>query len=57
MEKKILEIRTEEKDGEFVIRLSGERAADIAKCFREAGVACCCRRPGAGEKEAAASCC
>jgi len=57
MERKILEIKIEEKDGEFVIRLSGERAAEIAKCFREGGFGCCCGRTGTGDKEAAAKCC
>jgi len=57
MERKILETKIEEKDGEFVVRLSGERAAEIAKHFREGGFGCCCCRTGAGDKETAAKCC
>jgi hypothetical protein len=54
MEKKILEINVEEKDGEYVIRLKGEKAAALAECL--SGMAACCV-PGGGDKKAAASCC
>jgi hypothetical protein len=56
MEKNILDVKVEEKDGEYVIRVKGERAAQLVKCFP---VCCCCSphpHPG-GKSKADASCC
>jgi len=58
MDKKILEITVEEKDGEFVIRLAGERAEEWARRFGGGcGCGCCCRRPGEGEGKGRGGCC
>ncbi len=54
MEKTILDVNIEEKDGEYVIRLKGEKAACLAESFR--CMAACCA-PAGGEKKAAASGC
>jgi len=51
-EKKILEISVDEKDGEYTIRVRGERAAELMKCFPRCG---CCRSDKEGK--AAAECC
>lgn len=54
MDKNILDVKIEEKDGEYVIRLKGEKAASIVESLRCLGVCCV---PSGGEKKAAASCC
>ena len=54
MEKKILEINVEEKDGEYVVRLKGEKAASVVESIR---CLCACCTPAGGESKAAASCC
>ncbi len=54
VEKNILEIKIEEKDGEYVIRLKGEKAASVVENIRCLGVCC---TPAGGEKKTAASCC
>jgi hypothetical protein len=52
-EKKILEISVDEKDGEYTVRVRGERAAELMKCFPR----CCCCCGGGKEGKAAAECC
>lgn len=54
VEKNILDIKIEEKDGEYIIRLKGEKAASVVESLRCLGVCC---TPAGGEKKAAASCC
>ncbi len=54
MDKNILDIKIEEKDGEYVIRLKGEKAASLVESLR-CIIGCCV--PSGGEKKAAASCC
>jgi len=52
-EKKILEVSVDEKDGEYIIHVRGERAAEIMKRFARFG--CCCR--SGDESKTAAECC
>jgi hypothetical protein len=54
MEKKILDINVEEKDGEYVIRVKGDRAKDLVDCML---AVCCCKSDPEGKSKAAASCC
>ncbi len=51
-EKKLLEITVDEKDGEYVVRLRGENAAEIIKRLS----ACCCGRAAGADDKAAAGC-
>lgn len=52
MEKKILEINVEEKDGEYIVRVKGDQAKDLVNCM----LSVCCCRPGAGGKGEADAC-
>jgi hypothetical protein len=54
MDKNILDVKIEEKDGEYVIRLSGEQAQRLVKCFP---AVCCCTPQPEGKSKADASCC
>lgn len=54
VDKNILDVKIEEKDGEYIIRLKGEKAASIVEGIRCMGVCCA---PAGDEKKAAASCC
>ena len=54
MEKTILDVKIEEKDGEYVIRIKGERAQHLIKCFP---MVCCCSPHPEGKSKADASCC
>jgi len=54
MEKKILDINVEEKDGENVIRVKGDQAKNLVNCM----LAICCSKPDPeGKSKADASCC
>jgi len=53
VEKNILEVKVEEKDGEYVIRVKGERARQLMKCFPM----CCCSPHSGDKSKADASCC
>jgi hypothetical protein len=54
MEKNILDVKVEEKDGEYIIRIKGDRAKDLVKCFP---TVCCCASDPEGKSKAGASCC
>jgi hypothetical protein len=54
VDKNILDVKIEEKDGEYIIRLKGEKAASIVDSIR---CMCGCCAPADGEKKADASCC
>lgn len=54
VDKNILDVKIEEKDGEYIIRLKGEKAASIVEGIR---CMCGCCAPAGDEKKAAASCC
>ncbi len=54
MDKNILDVKIEEKDGEYVIRVKGEKAASLVESIRCMGLCCA---PAGGEKKAGASCC
>jgi hypothetical protein len=54
VEKNILELKVEEKDGEYVIRVKGEQAEHFAKCLP---LFCCCSPHPGGKSKADASCC
>lgn len=54
MEKKILEINVEEKDGEYVVRVKGDQAKNVVNCLL---AACCSKSDSEGKSKAAASCC
>jgi hypothetical protein len=54
MAKNILEVKVEENDGEFVIRVSGEQAANIIKSCGCLGMCCA---PAGDKKAAASDCC
>jgi len=54
VDKNILDVKIEEKDGEYIIRLKGEKAASIVEGIR---CMCSCCAPAGDEKKAAASCC
>lgn len=53
MEKKILEINVEEKDGEYVIRVKGDQAKDLVNCML---AVCCSKANPEGKSKADASC-
>jgi hypothetical protein len=54
MEKKILEFHIDEKDGEYVIRVKGEKAEKLMKSFPMM-CRCCCHVDK--DDKAAAECC
>lgn len=54
MDKNILELKVEEKDGEYVIRIKGEKAEHFAKCLP---MFCCHSPHPGGTSKADASCC
>lgn len=54
MEKKILDINVEEKDGEYVIRVKGDQAKGLVNCML---AMCCCQPSPEGKSKADASCC
>ncbi|UCH78789.1 MAG: hypothetical protein JSU81_02240 [Candidatus Coatesbacteria bacterium] len=54
MEKKLLDVNVEEKDGEYIIRVKGDQAKNLVNCM----LAVCCSKSGPeGKDKADANCC